>query len=231
MTAVHLHLALNHLPLASIFFGLAMMTYGLVNKNGVYIRLSFIFFLVAALFTVATFGTGAASQGFAEKLPGISTDHIKPHRDAAKVALMVMMSLAGLLVVGHYVIGSKNPPPAWFIQLAFALGAITMLLLINAGKYGGHIRHPELRPGFNAGEGLFLEGLQGLPPGYTEEDMKRDKQKKLEFLQNEQREIDEKKKSGMDHSGMDNNMDHSGMDHSGMDNMDHSGMDHSQHQH
>ena len=208
-----MHLALNHMPLAVTFLGLAMLTYGIINRHGIYIRLGFIFFVVAAGFTILAFGTGIASHDVAESLPGVSHDQVKPHRDAAKMAMMVMMALAGLMALGHYVLGSKNAPPPWFMYFSFVLGAISLLLLMNAGFMGGQIRHPELRPNFNVGgQGMFLEGLQGYPPGYTEEDIALDKQKRLEFLKKEKEKAEKEGKGEMDHS-------------------QHQHEDHSQHQH
>jgi len=155
------HLAINHLPFAGVLFGLALLVYGMVRKEEVYIRTSFVFFLIAALSTIPVYIFGELAHGKVARLPGVNHDFIEEHEDAAMLAAIAIGVLGILMVDGHFRLGKLAKIPSWFCKVTLAIALASLLLLVNAQKHGGEIRHPEVRANFQP----RFKGLPGIPMG------------------------------------------------------------------
>jgi len=162
------HLAINHLPFAGVLFGVALLVYGMVRKEEVYIRTSFVFFLSAALITAPVYIFGEMAHDKVARLPGVSHPLIEAHEDAALLAAIVMGVLGLLMVDGHFRLGKRGKIPGWFSKATLAMAVASLLLLVNAQKHGGEIRHPELRANFQP----RFPGVPGIPFGGHQHDHK-----------------------------------------------------------
>lgn len=58
MTAVHVHLLLNHIPILGVLFGLLLLIYGTVKKTEEIERAGLVTFIVVALITAPVFFSG-----------------------------------------------------------------------------------------------------------------------------------------------------------------------------
>ncbi len=147
LVAVEAHLALNHLPFAALFFGTALLLYGMFPGRQEHIKLGFIFYVFAFVITIPVFIAGEAGHNLVANIDGVRHSHIELHEKAAKLATVVMFALGVLLAIGHFRFRGKEIP-GWYIKgvLAMALGGL--FLLVNTQKLGGAIRHPETRPDF-----------------------------------------------------------------------------------
>jgi len=155
------HLALNHMPFAGVLFGAALLVYGMVRKEEVYVRTSFVFFLASALLTAPVYIFGEMAHDKVAKLAGVNHDFIEAHEDAALLAAIVMGVLGLLMVDGHFRLGKRGKIPGWFSKATLAMAVASLLLLVNAQKRGGEIRHPEVRESYQP----RFPGVPGIPFG------------------------------------------------------------------
>ncbi len=71
MNEAHLHLAINHFPIILPIVGLLLLVAGGVLKAGILKRAAYVFYILAALLTLAAYSSGEAAEHFIEDLPGI----------------------------------------------------------------------------------------------------------------------------------------------------------------
>ena len=64
MNEAHLHLAINHFPIILPLVGLILLIAGGILKSSILQRTAFIFYIMAALLTVAAYSSGEAAEQF-----------------------------------------------------------------------------------------------------------------------------------------------------------------------
>ncbi len=144
---VHLHLALNHLPVVGVLFVFLLLALGVCRGSEELKRLALQ--LSAALFAVAMLVRFTGDRA-AENLPPDSSAErqqlIQAHEDSADQAVTGMFLLAVFSVVGLFCSRKTRILPAWTILGAMILCFAVMLLMARSANLGGRIAHPEIRP-------------------------------------------------------------------------------------
>lgn len=153
MSPEHLHLVLNHLPIAGSAFAALALLLGLLFRSAAVCRAGMALALAAATATPAVMETGEKARtgltlatGAAALDPNASP-WIHEHEERAEGTAILLYatlvaSIAALVLSWH--------KPTWTLPLA---GATLLLGLacLGAGLWvanaGGRIRHPELRVG------------------------------------------------------------------------------------
>lgn len=160
MSATHLHLLLNHIPIIGTFFAVALLAIGLVRRSPEVTRLGLLTFVIVALVAVPTYLTGEPAEEIVEHLPGVSHDIIEEHEEAALPASIVLwVTGAGALL--SLVMGMRGRRgPRWLNGAVLALGVVAFVAMARLGNIGGQIRHTEVRPDFVA-EAARGEGEEG----------------------------------------------------------------------
>lgn len=155
MTATHLHLVLNHLPI----LGVPVCTFLLVLgwKRGAHElkRLALVGLSLLGLLVWPVYLTGEPAEESVEHLPGVQESLIEQHEDAAWWALVLTeltaaASLAGLLLIRRREGLARVVPTAVVL-----LGLLCSSTFVWVGWLGGQIRHSEIRP---AAGGVSLPG-------------------------------------------------------------------------
>ncbi len=147
MNNAHWHLLLNHIPVLGVWFALAAMLIGLVFRNVVMMRSSWVLLVVCALMTIPVYLTGDPAEEMVERLPGVSEQILDQHEDLGKPALISMLIL-GALALGSLAISWRNEK--WVRPLAIPTIALTLLcggLIVYTAYLGGQVRHSEIRSG------------------------------------------------------------------------------------
>jgi len=148
MNAAQIHLALNHIPLMGLGFGLLVLLYGLVRKSADVQRAALIVFLIAAIFVAPVFLSGEGAEDVVEGLPHVSDQRIEQHEEAA-VTAQVMMILVGIASLGGLYLLHKQKSLKLIASVSLvALSAISLLVMLYTASLGGKISHPELRAGY-----------------------------------------------------------------------------------
>lgn len=147
MSAVHLHLVLNHVPVLGVVFAFGLLLFAFVKPNRGFERLSLTLFVLIALAAIPVYLTGEPSEDAVEHLPGVSEAIIEQHEESATVALASMEALGLLGIVGLIVSRAGKPVPRWIHLSSLALSLVASVLMLRTATLGGQIRHTEIRSG------------------------------------------------------------------------------------
>lgn len=144
MNAAHLHLILNHLPIAGIIFALPLLLSGYIKKNKTLAHAGLIAVVATGAIAVTTFLTGEPAEEIVEGMTGISEEVIEVHEEAAEKAIW-LIGATGLAALVSLLMSLKNKTlPRWSLPLVVVLAIFSVGALAWTNNLGGEIRHPEL---------------------------------------------------------------------------------------
>lgn len=150
MNLVHLHLALNHVPVLGVVFGLALLAFAAVKKSRELTRVSLGVFVLIALLTAPAYLTGEPSEDAVENLPGVSKPIIEQHETAAGVAFGGVVVLGVASLVGLLLSRGNREISSWMRPAIITLAMVASGLMFWTANLGGQIRHTEIRSGATA---------------------------------------------------------------------------------
>ncbi len=146
MDWIHLHLALNHVPVLGTLFVCLLLLTAAVRKEESLKRLS-LWWTVALMFiSIPLKFTGDFAAEKAGKEPWFIETLVQAHEQAADQATTGIF-LMGIAAIMALVIARKARPVAtWSLMLTLVVGLLTFALMARAANLGGQIRHTEIRP-------------------------------------------------------------------------------------
>ena len=161
MSAAHLHLLLNHIPLLGLIFGAALLAYGLWRSHEEVQKASLGLLAVAGLSAIAVYLTGEPAEEIIEGLAGVSHDAIEAHEEVGIYALIggLVTGLSALGALGYALL--RKHLVRWTVILTLVLAVISSGLIGYTANLGGKISHPELR-------GASASTMQDEAPNETE---------------------------------------------------------------
>lgn len=144
VTAAHIHLALCHVPIMAILFGLGWLAFGVWRASLDIQKAALLMFVVAAILAVPLYLTGGTAAGVVKGLPGFSDHVLEQHQAAAGVTLagcivLGIAALAGLIVFRGRAVAN------WFGMLVLVGALVVGSLVTWTANLGGQIRHSEIR--------------------------------------------------------------------------------------
>jgi uncharacterized membrane protein len=145
MNEAHLHLLVNHFPIIGTILGLGILITGMLLKNNSVKNTAYILFIIAAVFSAFSMGTGEGAEELVEDLPNIGKQIIHEHEEIAEKFAIIMYAtgLLGLLSLYTSIKNHKLAKTISFITLILALFAA--FFAKSVGTTGGKIRHTEIR--------------------------------------------------------------------------------------
>lgn len=145
MSAAHLHLVLNHIPLLGLLFGAALLAYGLWRGSEDVQKASLGLLAVAGLSAIAVYLTGEPAEDVVEGLAGASHDAAEAHEEWGWYALLAGVTTGGV-AVGTLLFGRLQERLArGGVVLTLILALLSSGLIGYTANLGGKISHPELR--------------------------------------------------------------------------------------
>ena len=148
MNWVHLHLALNHVPvLGTLFVGLLLTTALLKGSNELR-RLSLIWFVALAAVSIPIKFTGDFAVESVAESEWLQRKRAVAHEEAADQATtaMFLLGLAGAIALFRERGG--RPPSRWGNGTVLILAIATFALMVRTANLGGQLRHEEIRSRF-----------------------------------------------------------------------------------
>ena len=146
LTAAHLHLALGHVPVMAILFGLGWLAFGLWRGSRDLQQAALVMFVVAAVLVLPLYFAGGSAAGLMKGLPGYSDRLLEQHEAAAGVTLAGCLVL-GLVALAGLILFRGRAIAGWFNLLLLAGALVTGSLVIWTAGLGGQVGHSEIRSG------------------------------------------------------------------------------------
>ncbi|MBA2627931.1 MAG: hypothetical protein H0U85_07960 [Gemmatimonadales bacterium] len=158
LSATHLHLMLNHVPILGTFFVAILLGWGLIRRSRQITSLGLIFAVILALLTIPIYLTGEPTEVQQKHMTWFDRRRAHDHEEKAETALIaVLVTGAAALAAGWLRRGGRDGSRV-------LTGATLVLMLVSAGLFavagleGGQIRHEELRSGVPAAITLEARG-------------------------------------------------------------------------
>ena len=146
MNWVHLHLALNHIPvLGTLFVGLLLVT-ALIKHNREMVRLSLIWFVTLTLVSIPIKFTGDFAHQATIDSEWLPTEIVANHEQAADQATSAIFVLGLFAAYGLFQGRDNRPIPIWLTVVITILTLGTFALMARTANLGGQLRHEEIRP-------------------------------------------------------------------------------------
>jgi hypothetical protein len=150
MTEAHYHLVVNHFPIIGMIFGVGILIAGIISKSNVVQNVSYVVFIITAIFAFLSLKTGGPAAGAVKGMPDITKEIIREHADVANKLAWVLYLLAILSITGLYA-NIKNHSKAGLVSfVTLIISFLAIYLAQHVGTSGGEIRHTEIREGYNA---------------------------------------------------------------------------------
>lgn len=144
MNPMHVHLALNHLPLAGALFGAALLQWGAFRRDVSFQRAGLALLAAAAAFAVPTFLTGEGAEHALEKLVPLGEGLIHPHEEAGELAVWAIGATGAFSAWVLWRYRGRPELPGRWVALASFGGVVCFAALAWTSYLGGRIRHSEL---------------------------------------------------------------------------------------
>ncbi len=149
MSAAHVHLLLNHIPILGSIFGLLLLSYGMLRRSDEIKKTSLGAFVITALLTIPVYLTGDGAAAIVRSLPGVSDAIIRQHDQAATMTIIAIEILGAVSLLSLWLSRrSRRELRSWMTLGVLVLAIISSGLGSWTGALGGQIRHTEVRPGF-----------------------------------------------------------------------------------
>lgn len=147
MNWVHLHLALNHVPVLGVLFAGGLLVAGLARRSEELQRVSLWALALLAAASIAIKFTGDfAAESLAAKPNGIELNKavLNAHEQSADQATTGVFLLGLTAAAGLFAARGGKPVPRWAALTALLLALATFLLMARTANVGGQLRHPEI---------------------------------------------------------------------------------------
>jgi uncharacterized membrane protein len=144
MNLAHLHLLLNHVPTVGFAVGVCLFLVGLLQKDDKLQRVGLGILFAVAVLCIPAYLTGVAASEIMQDRPGISSELMEAHQDAALSAFALMELTGGLawFALWQFRRYARAPRPVLVAIVFLSVGSFA--LMAQAANLGGGIRHPEI---------------------------------------------------------------------------------------
>ena len=144
MNLAHLHLLLNHVPTVGFAVGLCLFLVALIQKDEKVQRVGLGILFAVAVLCIPAYLSGVAASEIMQDRPGISTELMEAHQDAALSAFALMELTGGLawLALWQFRRYAQAPRPVLVAIVFLSVGSFA--LMAQTANLGGGIRHPEI---------------------------------------------------------------------------------------
>lgn len=145
MNASHLHVLVNHMPMAFAIMALFTMIVGFIGKNVSIKKLSLGMLVIVAISGAAAYFTGNAAEEASFGEGSGYEKRVEPHEDSAKVSWIIGI-VTGVVGLGGLLMAKRmQEVPSLIMVASLVCLLITMFFFAKTANLGGQIMHPELR--------------------------------------------------------------------------------------
>lgn len=145
MSGAHLHLLLNHFPIAGLLFSILILALGLWRGNTGFIRAGLLISAISGVLALATYLTGEPAEKVIEHLPGFLENLVEEHEEAAWYAVWTMGFTGLASATALFLSVKKGRIPKPLMILVVILSLFTFTVIARTNYLGGQISHSEIR--------------------------------------------------------------------------------------
>lgn len=165
MSAAHLHLLVNHLPILGSLFAVPILAWSLLKRDRTALLIGVFLLAISGAGAAVANQSGESAEDGVEGLPGVSEPLIHVHEERAEIATVASVVLAlAALGIGGLAWRRPNGLPVSLSGALLAGSVVTAGLMAWTGASGGVIRHTEIRADSLASNTLSI------PEGADEDD-------------------------------------------------------------
>jgi uncharacterized membrane protein len=143
---VHLHLALNHVPVLGTIFVAFLLAWSWARGNEQSLRLSLWLGVLLSAVAIGIKFTGDFAEESMDKKREAVEAMVESHEESADQATTGVFVLGVLSAITLFLARKGRKPPRWALAATLLAGLITFGLMVRTANLGGQIRHPEVRP-------------------------------------------------------------------------------------
>jgi cell division protein FtsW (lipid II flippase) len=142
MNTAHLHLEISHFPIAGLLFGSLILSYGILNKNSVVVRVSLVLFITTMLLAAISFVSGTTASESVQEVKSIDTAFMEKHEQWASAALWLLSMLA---VASFGILTVFTDVPRWILIIINVYALLVFIAFITVDNLGVQVAHQEIR--------------------------------------------------------------------------------------
>lgn len=146
MDWTHLHLALNHVPVLGTPFLFGLLSWSWARRQSLTLRFCLWLFVGLAAASIAIKFTGDFAAERVGTTSGFNKALIEQHEESADRATTGVFFMGIVAAVALFLSRGGRAAPNWSLGLLALLALATFVLMARTANFGGHIRHPEIRP-------------------------------------------------------------------------------------
>ncbi len=145
MNDAHYHLIVNHFPIIGTIFGSGILIAGMISKSNAVKNVSYVVFIVTAIFAFLSLKTGGSAAGVVKGMPDITKEVIRNHAEVAHNLAYVLYVLAVLSIIGLYTNAENHSKAGLMAFVTLIVSFLAVFFAQHVGTSGGEIRHTEIR--------------------------------------------------------------------------------------
>ncbi len=147
LSATHLHLMLNHVPVLGTIFVAIVLGWGLIRRSREITSLGLAFTVLLSLATIPVYLTGEPTQHAQKNAAWYDRDRVNEHEEKAETGLIAVL-VTGAIGLAALWLRRGGRPGNGVVNGVVLLGVVASAgLFALAALEGGQIHHEELRPG------------------------------------------------------------------------------------
>lgn len=147
MNWVHLHLALNHIPVLGTLFVIMMLATALIKRSEELKRISLAWFVALTIISIPIKFTGDFAHEAVAESDWLSASGVAAHEQSADQATTGMFLLGLVSAFGLFQGRGQRPISGWVVGTTMFLTLVTFALMARTANLGGQLRHEEIRSG------------------------------------------------------------------------------------
>ena len=145
MSAVHLHLLVNHIPILGTGFCLLLLIAALVRRSQDLMGAALVGLAVVGVAAAPTYFSGEKAETSVKPLPEVSNVIMEEHEEAALYAALTAGGVGALALGTLLAFRGGRPRPGWLTAVLVIGTVLSMAMMVRTGNLGGKVRHSEIR--------------------------------------------------------------------------------------
>lgn len=147
MNTMHLHLALNHLPIIGLPLALLLLSWGILKKHSACQKAGILAHVFVGIMSVFVFLTGEPAEKtlLAYMQDPSLKDWIEKHESFAKTALIMTLLSSVIAAYDWKTEAGRLRKNNWLLPLLLFCSISGSIAWFAVGNSGGKIRHTEIR--------------------------------------------------------------------------------------